>query len=97
MYPEKKNLASGEEKKLTSKHLDDQPAITADTRPILQKLSLSTFYIRYYVLRLVVDPLDHLALLSDHLRKLTEDPTKFGNRFLDRFDRLRTRGDVRVR
>lgn len=46
-----------------AEHLGNQPAIARHSRPVLQQLSLSALHIVYYILRIRIDSLNHLALL----------------------------------
>lgn len=45
-----------------AEHLSNQPAIARYSRPVLQQLSLGALHVVYYILRICVDPLNHLAL-----------------------------------
>lgn len=45
-----------------AEHLSNQPAIARYSGPVLQQLSLGALHVVYYILRVRVDPLNHLAL-----------------------------------
>lgn len=66
-----------------SKHLDHQPAVAADSTPVLQKFSLSTADVRYDIFGIGIDPLDHFCLLGDHLSELGKYTSQFVNRRFD--------------
>jgi len=78
------------------KHLGNQPAIPTHPPPILQQFPLRTLHIIHHILRIRIDPLNHLTLLTHHTRQLTKDPPQLRDRALDGLDGLATLLDVRV-
>ena len=66
-----------------TKHLGNKPPVALNATPVLHQFALRTLDVVNNIFCVCVNPLDLLALLGDHLRKLTEDATKFLDRGFD--------------
>lgn len=66
-----------EENHKDSEHLDYKPAVAADSAPVFEQLSLRSADVRYDILGIRINSLDHLSLLGNHFCQLCEYTPQF--------------------